>query len=354
MSILKNSSIIVAGIIISNALAYIFHIYVGRSLGPADYGIFGALIALMTILSLPSSAFGSGVVKYSAKLNEKKEYGKIGFLRRMMQDRMLLFGAIVLLFIVMLSSAIANYLNISSNVSVMVMGVSLIFALISPINRGVLQGMKKYKAYSLNAIIESSSRLVLVIGLLFLGLKVNGAVLAYGLAYFIAFLAIFPLIKETKKKQKFEINGFYRFVILVFFVNLIIQLIINAPTIFIKHFFSSEFTGLWNAALTLSRVSIFVTTGISLVMFSEVAGSDNIKRKRSIFKKTLFLTIVASVGIALIFWLVPGIFISLLYGSAYLGAVPILQWMSVAMIFIAVIQLCASYWMASLRGENGK
>jgi O-antigen/teichoic acid export membrane protein len=346
MNIIKDSSVIVAGIIISNILAYIFHFVVGRALGPADYGVFGALTAVFTILSIPSSAFGSAIVKFSSKLAVKKQFGKIGFLRKKMQDIMIIFGIVVFLTILVFSSQIASYLNINSSIPVIVTGFVLVFALISPVNRGVLQGLKKFKDYSINGILESASRLVLVLVFLVMGMRVSGALLAYGLAYFIAFLAIFPLIKETRKKERFEINGFYKFVLIVLLTMLFMQILINAPTIFIKHYFSAEFTGFWNAALNLARISLLVTGGISIVMFPEVAGEKKQKNKKKIFGKALLLTLISSVVISILFFILGSLAVSLLYGSAYLPAVPILEWMGLAMIFLSVIQLGISYWLA--------
>lgn len=350
MGILRNSTIIVAGIIISNILAYIFHIYVGRALGPVDYGLFGALVSLLTILSLPSSAVGSAVTKLTAKLNSHGSYEKIGRLRKIMQDKMLIFGSILLLFIVMLSQTIADYLKIDSNLPVIIMGISLFFALISPVNRGVLQGLKKFTVYSWNGILEAAVRLILVIALLALGFGINGSIIAYGLAYGIAFAAIFPFIRETETKQdqktETDLQGIYGFALLVFFVNLILQLIIYMPTIFIKHFFSSEFTGYWTAALILAKSTLLATGGIMIVMFPEVAGKSDKKEQKKVFKKALILTLLPSIGIALIFLAVPNFFVTLLYGKAYLGAAPILQWMGVAMIFLSVLQLYVNYWLA--------
>jgi len=349
MGILKNSTIVVAGIIISNILAYVFHICVGRSLGPVEYGIFGALMAFFMIIALPAGAISYAITKFTTRFNSKKEYVKIGLLRKKSTIRVLIYSLILLLIISLSSKIIANYLKIDSIISIIILGFILIFAMILPVNRGILQGMKKFKIYSLNTIIESVSRLILVIILLFIGLRVNGAILAYGFGYLIAFLFIFPFIKETKnaKNDNFDMKIIYRFILLVLIVNLILQGIINLPTIFIKHFLTSEFTGYWTAALTLAKATLFVATGITIVMFPEVAEKEKNEDKKKVFKKALFLTLLASIGIAIIYLLIPQIFISLLYGKEFLGAVPILKWMGLAMIGIAILQLSLNYWLAS-------
>ena len=52
MSLIKHSSILIVGVIISNGLAYVFHFIAGKMLGPEGYGEFGALMALLLVVAL--------------------------------------------------------------------------------------------------------------------------------------------------------------------------------------------------------------------------------------------------------------------------------------------------------------
>ncbi len=351
MELAKNSAIIIIGMFLSNLLAYVFHFYAGRSLGPAEYGVFGALLSLFLIIALPAGAIGNAITKYAAKYNSKKEYGKIGRLRREVVKKAWIYSILLFLVICLLSGFIANYLKINSVIPVIFVGFNLIFAMILPVNRGVLQGMKKFKIYSINTILEAFSRLVLVVILLFFGMGVDGTILAYGLGYFIAFLLIFPFIKETRDSSldKIEMKPIYRYIIIILIIGFILQSIINLPAIFIKHFLSSELTGYWTAALTISRIALFGAGGVGLVMFSEVAGQEDKKERKKIFRKALVLTLLAAAGIGLIIMLFPEIIINILYGADFAGAVPILRLLPLAMIGLSVLQLYISYWLAGYR-----
>ena len=54
-SLFKNSSMVTGSIIISSISVYIFQIITARVLGPEDYGVFGALMALLIkVFSLES------------------------------------------------------------------------------------------------------------------------------------------------------------------------------------------------------------------------------------------------------------------------------------------------------------
>jgi O-antigen/teichoic acid export membrane protein len=352
MSLVKNSTIVIFGVIVSNLLTYLFHFIAGRVLGPADYGVFGALMALFLLTALPASALGFAISKFTSRFYSENNLGNIAQLRKKIQTDVLIFSLIMLTLIILLSQIIAGFLKINSNISVIVVGIVLVFALILPVNRGVLQGMKKFQVLSWNIVIESLSRLALLVVFLYLGYGVNGAVFAYGLAYFVAFFIIFRSIKEVKEQagfaEKIEIKPVYKFIFQVMLVNIILQSIINIPSLFIKHFFSSEFTGYWTASLSIARISLFITGSVSLVMFPEIAGEKEQSKRKKIFEKAALLVFIASLFMALLFFAMPQFLIQSLYGSAYFGAVPILKVMGFVMILIGLLQLWMDYLLAKL------
>ncbi|WP_207512310.1 oligosaccharide flippase family protein [Longitalea luteola] len=353
MSILKNSTLVIAGVIVSNMLAYAFHFVAGRMLGPQDYGVFGALMSLFLLVALPAGALSFAITKYTARFNYEKELGMIGVLRKKIQNDILVFSGITLLFILVFAKFIANFLKISSVIPVIIIGVTLAFSLLLPVNRGILQGMQKFFHYSMNTIIEAFARLVLLVSLLFLGYGVNGAILAYGFAYLIAFLWIFPYIKETKETiavtKKIDIKPIYRFIFQVLTVNTILQSILNIPSLLIKHFYSSELTGNWIAALNLARLSLFLVTAISLVMFPEISKEKDVAVKKKIFYKSTILVLIVTSLMAMVFFFIPQFLIGGLYGNSFLGAASILKFMGFAMIFFGLLQLRMDYFLAGLK-----
>ncbi|MCS3799951.1 oligosaccharide flippase family protein [Niastella sp. OAS944] len=353
MSLLKNSTIVVAGVFVSNLLAYGFHFVAGRLLGPQDYGVFGALMSLFLLVALPAGALSFAITKFTARFNFESELGMIGVLRKKIQNDVLVFSGIILLLIVVFANFIASFLKIHSNTPVIIIGITLAFSLLLPVNRGILQGLQKFLHYSWNTVIEAFIRLILLVSFLFLGMGVNGAILAYGLAYFIAFLWIFPYIKETKDvttaTRKIDIKPIYKFIFQVLTANMILQSVLNIPSLLIKHFYSSEITGNWVAALNLARLSLFLVTGISLVMFPQISKEKNAILKKKIFYKSTFLVLIATSGMAIAFFFIPQFLIQSLYGKDFDGAVPILQYMGFAMIFFGLLQLRMDYFLASLK-----
>src|ERR1043165_8860800 len=110
MSLLKNSTIVMTGVVISNLLAYVFHFIAGRMLGPHDYGVFGALMALFGLVVLPVTALGYAISKYTSRFHQENQFRNIALIRKKIQNAVLVFSAMMLVIIVIFSQHIANFL----------------------------------------------------------------------------------------------------------------------------------------------------------------------------------------------------------------------------------------------------
>jgi O-antigen/teichoic acid export membrane protein len=71
---LKSSIIVFVGSMIVNVLNYVFHLILGRNLGPSGYGIAVSLISLLAIFSIPLGSVNTLVVNFTSEENAKKEY----------------------------------------------------------------------------------------------------------------------------------------------------------------------------------------------------------------------------------------------------------------------------------------
>src|SRR5258706_15666722 len=118
MSLLKNSTTVIAGIFVSNVLAYAFHFLAGRMLGPSDYGVFGALMALFLQAAIPATALNSGITKFTSIYQNDDKSGNIALLRKKIQYDLIFFSALILGLIIIFSQSIAKFLHVDSNIFV--------------------------------------------------------------------------------------------------------------------------------------------------------------------------------------------------------------------------------------------
>src|SRR3989344_1285742 len=350
-SLFKHSSIMFSSIMIANVFAYLFHIFMARNLGPASYGEFGSLLAIFMILSVPVGTIQTVITKFVSRFNSKNEDGKVGSLIFSSIKKLFYYGLFAFILVSLLSPFIAKFLHIDSSIPVIIVGFTVLFSVILPVNRGALQGLQKFNALAVNNVLESVFRLLLGSVLVVLGFGVSGALLAFGLGYFVAFLIAFVSLKKYFDKRDGNINvkEIYKFTLPVFVLGLIMNLLINLPTVFIKHFYSSEFTGLWNVALTLARIILFVSSSVSLVMFSKISSLESLKEKKEVFKKSLGYVVLSSLSISLIFFFFSEPILLILFGQEYLNGAVILKWMGIISILISILQVNIRYKLAKLK-----
>ena len=91
---LANSGFIIfIASIIAGFFNYVYQIYMGRSLGPEEYGVFGALFAIFYIFGVISQTLGTSTTRFVSKFIGE-EY-KIGFFIKGSLKYLIIFGLIV-------------------------------------------------------------------------------------------------------------------------------------------------------------------------------------------------------------------------------------------------------------------
>ena len=189
----KASFILLILMNVSNVLNYVFHFVMGRMLGPVDYGILAVLTSIIYIFSVPTTAIQTLVAKHTTRLGVNKEYGKIkGLFKIMIIEASLLAACLFIIFLV-LSLFFAESLKISMGLLILT-GIYLFGAFISPIGTGILQGSKKFSVWGWNSILNSVIKIVLAIVLVLLGFRVYGPVIGFILGTVLSFLFILPFI----------------------------------------------------------------------------------------------------------------------------------------------------------------
>jgi len=344
--ILKSSSILLFSILIANVFAYFLQVYFGRVLGPIDYGTFGTLMSILMILSVPISVVGNVVTKFVSSFKAKNEYGKINSFIFSTIKKLFIYGLIGFFVIFILSPFIASYINIDSKLPIIFVGATLIFSILLPITRGSLQGLQKFNDLAFNNVFESVIRLVLGIVLLKIGLGVNGAVLSYGLGYFFAFLIAFISLRFLFEKtdKKINVKEIYNYAYPVLIAVACLSILINFPTILVKHYFSALEAGYWNVALTIARAIGFVATAFTGVMLAKVAeGHERKEETLHFLKKSLSYVAICAIGFLGLIWLFPEFIVRLLFSSGYEGSAILLKFLGLVLVFNSFNLLMINY-----------
>lgn len=333
----SGSAIMIIGSNSANFLNLVYHFVVGRMLGPSLYGELASLISLIGLLSIVPSSISLVVIKYvSSAKSDEDIVNLISWLKSKIIRVSILFFIIILIF----SPLISSFLHINKIIYLILIAVSFLFSLQSLFYRSILQGLLKFKEMVFSILVENSVKLIVSIFLIFLGLRVGGAMLAFVIAAFLGWYVTYFNLRShslNNPKTPSDIKSMAIFTIPVLIQSISVTSLYSSDIILVKHFFSSHDAGIYASLSTLGKIIFFGTSPIAAVMFPLVS-----KKKTSgeNYKKIYIYSFIATLALAsivlFIYLLVPQMAIKLLYGSAYLEASNLLIWFG---IFISLFSL---------------
>ncbi|MCX6706186.1 MAG: oligosaccharide flippase family protein [Candidatus Woesebacteria bacterium] len=103
--------IMVGGNMMVNVVNYIYHLVMGRVLGPVDYGILASVYSILYLVSIIPSSASVAIVKFiSSAKGDKEVYSTYKSMSKLIFNIALICSIIILLF----SPLIATFLHISN------------------------------------------------------------------------------------------------------------------------------------------------------------------------------------------------------------------------------------------------
>lgn len=343
----KYSFLIVFATLLGMIINYFFQVIVGRFLGPSDYGIFGSLIAILYIISVFGGAINTSITKISSEFFVKKEITKIKRILRIYSLRFLFIGFILAFLFSFFSSFISDFLKTNELFSIILLGISFPLTFLSSNLFGILRGMQRFKEYAIISVSQPIIKLALALILIFLGFKVSGAIGSVVISgVFVCILAFYYLKDVLKEKEeRFDRSLLIKYSLPVFILSFCITAMINLDILLIKNLFSSEESGFYVAASTLSKIVFWISGSLIIVMFPKTA-SLNISEKskaRKIFRTTIVYTFLISLLFLFITFLFPEFVINFAFGKDFLKAGEIIFLFFVFMSLISISQIILNY-----------
>lgn len=347
--LLKHSALVLSATMIGMIISYFYQLILGRLLGPAEYGIFGSLIAIVYIISVFSGTINTSITKFSSEFAARKEYGKLKTLLVGYSTKLTLIGLLLFLVFSLFSTLIAGALGISSLLSIIIIGLLIPFSLLYAVITGLLRGLQMFTKYSLVSVVQPIAKFAIGIAFVFLGFGVLGAISGVVFSGIIVCIFSFTFLKfllkeKAERVDKAEIVR-YSFPVLV--VSLCITLITNIDIILVKYYFFAIDAGLYVAASTLTKVIFWVAGSLITVMFPKVS---EMKEKEIETKKMLTSTMlyifVFSLLVMLPLLIAPDFITTIIFGHAFAEASKIMLPFAVAILLMSLNNIIVSYNLA--------
>jgi O-antigen/teichoic acid export membrane protein len=341
----SGSFVMIAGSNIVNVIAYIYHLVMGRLLGPSEYA---SLAVTLSILSLFTAAFGflgTVIVKFISISDEDKQNAIYSWFFK----RILILAGVLAAVLLIAAPVIADYLKISRSITYLV-GPSVFIFAISMAQRSFLQGLLKFTKSVILGITDLGGRLLIGLTLVYVGWAAYGAVFGILLGIIVSALFGYFFLRQfslTGSELFTKGREVFKYALPVSLATIASTSFFTTDVLLVKHFFNAHDAGIYAALSMLGKIIFYGASPVAAVMFPLISR----RHSRSegyvkILALSILLTAWISSVVLFIYWLLPELAINILYGSDYLEAVPYLVWYGLFISVYTLANLISSFYLS--------
>ena len=353
--LLKHSSLMFLATIVSGSFNFFLQIVANRKLAESDFSFMYSLFTLSMIFGVLGMSVLSMVSKQISQYRANAQTSRVSYLLVHTLGKISLIAIVAFITFLPFAGKIASVLNRPDAVTaVMVTGFLMCLSVVVPVVYGTLQGMERFKLWSLSMIIFAILRFTIGCSLIYLGFNVTGVISASIIAYILIFSLIFYWLKDIffgdENPVKDNLISYYKtswWIVIAFFFNYIICFI---DILMVQHCFL-EGAPAYSSASLLSRTIFYLPLALAAGMFPKVSAAYADKKSSlPLLKTTLKYSFTLCSLAAVILFVCADFLVGLVLKSAYSAEVPALLKIFVfAFIPYALITILIYYNIAAHR-----
>lgn len=316
----RHGSMMAAFVFLAGLFSYLYQLFMGRMLSPAEYGTLFSLTSLFMIFTIFSQTIQISIAKFTSRFKVESRPGRIKWLWRTALMQTLLFGLALFVILVLLSPLISRFLNIENNWHCIIVFSSFLLAFAIPANCGVLQGQQRFFLLGVSTLLLSLLRLSLGALLVYLGFGLYGGLLGVPLAIFVVFFVTLFFLRGLARgsNEKVEVGGLFSYAGLTLLAFGCFTLLTNMDVVLAKHYLDAENAGNYSSISVLGRIALIAPMGIAIAMFpksSELFQTG--KSHRPLLLKAMLFTVLIAGGVVVVYWLFPDSIVNFLLKGEY-------------------------------------
>ncbi len=350
-----------------NLSGYVTHSVLGRTLGPAEYGRYGLIITIATMIVV---LIGRGVpVAMSKYLGEiyKTNPEEIKHIKKVSWEVQIILIAITTLVYYFLAPVFAYFLRDNSLIPLFKLS-----TLIIPAFAGAsfyvyyFTGIHQFNVQSALKFFRGLSKIFFII-LLAMLFKTKGAIVGHILAPLSVFFLAFAFDRKNKKQLDKKLNIpkkdsfntktekeilpklthriLLNFAWPITLFMLFYEIMITIDLYMVKGILQNDtLTGFYNASLTVGRLPFYAFYFLTIILLPKISettakkSDKHTKKVMSSAMRFLFMLIIPAITLLAIF--APSA-LQLFYGSAYFGAVSTLRILTIGLGFLTIFYILA-------------
>jgi O-antigen/teichoic acid export membrane protein len=327
-----------------NGLNFVFHALISRMLGPSHFGALGAVLNIITVLTVPLGAVQVAVTQAVAA---RADGGRISL--RGLTIRAVLWGIGAMAALWVLSPAIDSFLNLRSPMTDVIIGVWIPVAVVGAVLQGALLAELRYVPVAVASFFGGGAlRLVSGFLLVSAGFGLGGAVAATVIAQ-VCTTGVLLLVarSEVLATGTAPIRISLRDAALSIAALAGYTALTGIDVFLARHYLAAAVAGQYAAAAIAGRIAMFLPGVLVTVAFPRLvsARGTGISVGKTL---TGTLGLVTVVGLAA-FAVLAGarnFVIGVLFGPQYRGAISILWIIALTSVILGVISLLTYFHIA--------
>jgi len=346
--LVRQNLVLFAGGLVAGVGGFVYHAIAGRVLGPAGYGQVAFLIAVYAVGTAPALILVVVLARYTATLAARGDSGVRSLLGR--TARLVAIPCLLaVLLTTLLARRVAAFEHLGSTIPIVILGFSIALIWQVAIPRGILQGLQRFPALSLNLSVELIVRTVVVFALLKAGYAVSGAMAAVFVGLAVCFVLGLYTLRDSFKHvgTRVQLRVMAGFSLTAAAGIIGIQILYNQDVILAVHYLSSHDGGIYGGLNKIGTILFFLTLSVSQVLFPRVveAVAKEQHPGRILLSSAGILTALG-MGALLVFAIVPGLVVGVLFGSGFRDATPYVFPVGVIGLALALDNLLVQFFMA--------
>ena len=328
-----------------------FHVVVSRMLGPVEYGAFGSLLALLVLITVPSSGFQTLVTARTARILEsgRSVDGTVLF------GRALTVGGLCTATMLVAAPLIQGLLRLDSIWPVLLLALYCVPLAAVVVPWGFLCGRGRFTVVGAIAVASMAIRVSVAVLFIRLGFGVSGAVAASVVADSFQAFALYRASGRLRASVPADavplrVNARAASGGMVAFVGL--WLLAGVDTIVARRLLDPVSSGRYSAAVTAMHGALYCAQAISLAALPAFAVADVERSRRALARTLLGAAMVTGPTVVFLTVASPRL-VPLVFGRTFQVPVSVVALIAVATTAIALLWVLVQYNIArSRRGAS--
>lgn len=348
--LLGSGMVFLVGSLLVSILNYVYHLAMGRMLGPYEYGILGSLFAIVYLSTYAGTTFNRVTSKYSAEFKAKKQKSSLGYLMKGGLFKISLWGFLLLVLYLLLVPSIAIFMNLDDYTGLVLVGVIGYISIVGAIITGVLNGLQRFIWQNSLSFVSALLKFSVAVILVSIGWGVSGALGGVIIGSFMVLILGLWVLRDLFKIniiKKPNTREIYLYALPVLIASVLPLLAITLDQVLVKHLFSSIEAGHYAAAGNIAKIiwfgSGFLVSAIFPKIVSGRAQSKNVSKL--LVKSISYTSLLALIGAGFLM-ATPRLVVLVMYGSEYLDIVSYVGLFGLAMGLFSINQVFITYNLA--------